>query len=208
MTKIPKIKDVMWELIQFYLKNYKERFNITDFELGVKLLNELNKDPLISKYQWNAISRGTKYSLFNVFCKHFMTSFIIADIKGIEKDSGKNVFTEENLKSKEFEEFYDNHFKILEKKIFLNDEFEYLILIPTFRIYFPEEQYIIELDPYHKIRNIFQDDYPYGQGGGISEFKKAPRYWEPYKESGTFSKANASFEIIYKVKKKLASEPE
>ena len=144
------------------------------------------------------------YSLLGLYCRNFISSFILFEIENINKFRRKNIFSKEFIIAPELKDFFNQQYDKLEKEILLSDKLIYKILIPTFRIYFPKDKNTIILDSEHIIENIFNKKNPYG----IPKFKKPPRYWEPFEESPRgFKEANASFEIILKLEKKLATNP-
>ncbi len=205
-SRIRDIKDLMWDLLVLYLENYKKNFNIFDTDVGKNFLIKLNTNDDIKKYQWK-VKGKYEYSLLDIYCKHFLESFLYLYMK--EKQISANEFRipEKFIKSKKLREVFNHSFKEFEDKVLLCDEFEYLILVPTFRIYFPKDSEIIKLDSNHLIRNIYKEDYPYGKGPFIFKFREAPKYWFPYGDSpGSIIKANASIEIKYRVKKRRTKE--
>ena len=206
-SRIPDIKELMWNLLVFYFENYKKSFNIFDTRVGKNFLNKLITNEEIAKYQWK-VKGNFEYSLLNIYCKHFLESFLVFYKIEEQTSAIESRIPKKFIKSKKLREVYDSKFEDLENKIFLCDEFEYTILIPTFRIYFPEDSEIIELDSHHTIRNIYKEDFPYGKKMFISKFKEAPKYWFPYGSSpGSINKANASIEVKFKVKKRRNIEP-
>ena len=206
ISKLPHIKAELWKLIQYYLENFTLNFTLFNKEEGKKFLNKLKENKFVSKYQWEVESRQN-YNLLDVFCGNFIKSFASFHIDNIKKFSEENIISKEFIDASELQDYFDSQFEKLENEILLNDEFEYEILIPTFRIYFPEGVDIIVLDSDHIIKNIYNQEYPYGKNWTISKFKNPPRFWEPYEESpGSFKKANASFEINFKIRKRLASD--
>ncbi|MHA1285656.1 MAG: hypothetical protein ACTSQP_24385 [Promethearchaeota archaeon] len=87
----------------------------------------------------------------------------------------------------------------------LSDSFEYLIIIPTFRIYFSKDKREITLDNQHKIRNIHNIEKPYR--GDLPKFKRPPTYWYPFNSiQESYNQANASIEVKFRIRKKKATE--
>ena len=205
-SRIPDIKELMWDLLVFYLENYKKNFNIFDTNVGKNFLSKLITNDDIKKYQWK-IKGNFEYSLLDIYCKHFLESFILLYMKEKHISVNEIRIPKKFIKSKKLREVFDSSFKELEDKVLLCDEFEYSILIPTFRIYFPEDSEIIKLDSDHLIKNIYKKDYPYGKKLFISKFKEAPKYWFPYGTTpGSLSEANASIEVKFRIKKRKNEE--
>lgn len=203
ISKLLNIKNKLWGLTQYYLENYTPNFNLFDKEERQNFLNELEENKLIGKYQWKVKSTHD-FSLLSVYFSNFICSFVSFNIKNIEKFIEKNVISNEFINAPELKDFFNGQYEKLEREILLSEELIYKILIPTFRIYFPEDKDTIILDSEHIIRNIFNKENPHG----ITKFKKPPRYWEPFDESpGVFKEANACFEIILKIKKRLVTDP-
>ena len=208
MTKsmIPEIKELMWDLLIFYLENYTKKFDVFNTDRGKIFLDKLYSNNSIRKYQWT-VKGNVEYSLLKIYCKHFLESFILLYIKEKKMAINGTKIALEFIKSKNLRDEFDSRFQELEDRVFLCDEFEYIILIPTFRIYFPKDTEIIELDSHHRIKNIYREDYPYGSSLFISKFKEAPKYWFPYGDGpGSINKANASIEVRFKVKKRKSKE--
>jgi len=57
-SKIPQIKSLMRKLLISFLENFNQQrhFQIAKHKIGKKVLEEMNRNPLISKYQWSAIA--------------------------------------------------------------------------------------------------------------------------------------------------------
>lgn len=188
------IRDLFWKLVIAYLDNYKKNYNIFEEKIGKGFLQDLKKIKSISKYQWKALSRE-KYSLLELYCRNFLQHM--------------KVFQNKNkIINPELDDSFRLHFESqiyeLESRVLLCDYFEYKILIPAFRITFPENQNEVILDGDHIIKNIYNESNPYG----IPKFKRPPRYWDPFeKREGVFRDANACFEIIFRKRKKLSTDP-
>lgn len=206
ISRIADIKELMWDLLVFYLKNYKKNFNVFNTNVGKNFLSKLIANNDIDKYQW-IVKGNFEYSLLDIYCKHFLESFLLLYMKEKHISVNEIRIPKKFIKSKKLREVFDSGFKELEDKVLLCDEFEYSILIPTFRIYFPEDSEIINLDSDHLIKNIYKEDYPYGKKLFISKFKEAPKYWFPYGDTpGSINKANASIEVKFRVKKRKNEE--
>lgn len=209
VSQIPKIKDQMWLLLQYYLKQFTKSFTLFKSTPGKEFSKLIRKNESINKYQWKVKEPRVSYCLLEqVYLKNFLISFYHLTINGVEKFKRPDIFSKEFLDSRELKEYFNVQFQKLEEKILLNDEFEYKLLIPTFRIYFPDGVNTIELDSDHLIRNIYGQENIYGDHYSISKFKEPPGYWEPFGESRSpFKEANASIEVFYRIKKKISSEP-
>jgi hypothetical protein len=204
-SRFPDIKEQMWYILVFYLENYKKNFNIFKTSEGTKFLSILLVREDINKYQWK-VKGSVEYSMLEIYIKHFLESFLVSYIKSMQNPKDSIKVSKEFINSQEFADFYETQFNLLEE-VLLCSKFVYKILIPTFRIYFPEDREYIEFDSDHRIRNIYGIKLPYGNDYSISKFKEAPKYWFPYGSSpGSFSKANVSFEVLYTIKKKISSE--
>ncbi len=201
--ELPNLKEKLWRLLQYYLKNYTPNFNLFDKKEGQKFLKVLEKNKLISKYQWK-VKSSPDYSLLYVYCRNFIGRFIFFEIEDITKFSKVNILSNEFINAPELKVFFNDQYEKLEREILLSKELIYKILVPTFRIYFPEGKDKIILDVDHIVENLYNKENPYG----IPKFKKPPRYWEPYEESpGGFKEANACFKIIFNIQKRKASDP-
>ena len=201
-SRIPDIRELMWDLLVFYLENYKKNYNVFDTNVGKSFLSKLITEDEIKMYQWK-VKGNVEYSLLNIYCKHFLESFLLLYMKEKQISVIETRIPKEFVKSIKLKEEFDFRFKELENKVLLCDEFEYLVLIPAFRIYFPENKEIIKLDSDHIIKNIYREDYPYGRSHFISRFKEAPKYWFPYGDApGSINKANASIEVKIRVEKR------
>jgi len=205
-SRIPDIKEQMWDLLVFYLENYKKNFDIFKTSEGTKFLSILLAREDINKYQWK-VKGNVEYSMLEIYIKHFLESFLVYYIKSIQNPKDSVKVSKEFINSQELADFYETQFNLLEEEVLLCPKFVYKILIPTFRIYFPEDREYIEFDSDHRIRNIYGKELPYGNDYFISKFKEAPQYWFPYGSSpGSIDKANVSFEVLIAIKKKLSSE--
>ncbi|MHA1285633.1 MAG: hypothetical protein ACTSQP_24270 [Promethearchaeota archaeon] len=183
-SKIPKIKRELWELLIFYLKNYNKNFNVFSDDKGRTFLKNLSSNKLIAEFQW-IVQGNYKYSLLEIYCSNFLSKDFI--------------------NSNELRELFDIRFKRLEKEVLLSDSFEYLIIIPTFRIYFSKDKREIILDNQHKIRNIHNIEKPYG--GDLPKFKQPPKYWYPFNSvQKIHNQANSSIEVKFRIRKKKAIE--
>ena len=201
-SRIPDLKDQMWDLLVFYLENYKKNFDIFKTSEGTKFLSILLASEDINKYQWK-VKDNFEYSILEIYIKHFLESFLVKYIKSMQNPKDFVRVSKEFINSQELADFYETQFNLLEE-VLLCPNFVYKILIPTFRIYFPEDREYIEFDSDHRIRNIYGIELPYGNEYSISKFKEAPQYWFPYGSSpGRFSEANVSFEVLHTIEKKI-----
>ena len=207
-SQISQIKLLMWESLISFLENFKQEkeFQIINHEIGKKALEEMNRNPLISKYQWVA-DAGEVHNILPGYCNHFINNFLLYSINGIDKFSSESGFLKEFIESKQLKNHFNKQFELFEKEILLSKEFKYLILIPAFNIYFHEKEKFVIIDENHRIRNIYGVDQPYGNDPIVKKLKKKPRHWEPYEESEVYKEANACFEINCNIKKRLDSEP-
>ena len=205
-SRIPDIKEQLWDLLTFYLEKYEKKFDISKTSEFKKFVSALSAKEDINKYQWK-VKGNVEYSMLEIYIKHFLVSFLRYYIKNMQNSNNFVRVSKEFINSQQLVDFFETQYNLLEEEILLSPFFEYRILIPTFRIYFPEDREYIEFDSDHSIRNILGAEFPYGNEYSISKFKEAPQYWFPYGRSpGSFDKANVSFEILHAIKKKLASE--
>jgi len=204
-SRIPDIKEQLWDLLLFYLEKYEKKFDISKTSEFKKFLSALSAKEDINKYQWK-VKGNVEYSMLEVYIKHFLQTFLGHYIKSMQNPKDFVRASQEYINSQKLIDLYGTQFKLLEEMLICS-KFEYKILIPTFRIYFPENSEYIEFDSSHRIRKIYDVEFPYGEDFYISKFKEVPQYWFPYGRSpGSSNKANASFEILHAIKKKLASE--
>jgi len=205
-SKIPDVKEQMRDLVVFYLENYKKNLEIFNTIEGKKFSTKILLIEDINKYQWK-VKGNTEYSMLEIYIKHFLESFIVYYIRNYQKAKELVKVSNDFINSKEFADLFESQFKLLEEEVLLSPYFVYKILIPTFRIYFPEDRDYIEFDSEHRIRNIYGKEIPYGNDYFISKFKEAPQYWFPYGQShGSFNKANVSFEVLHSIEKRNSSE--
>ena len=68
----------MRNLLISFLENFNQQrhFQITKHKIGKKVLEEMNKNPLISKFQWIAVA-GEEHNMLTVFSNHFVNSFFL-----------------------------------------------------------------------------------------------------------------------------------
>ena len=52
ISRIADIKELMWDLLVFYLENYKKNFNVFNTNVGKNFLSKLLANNYIKKYQW------------------------------------------------------------------------------------------------------------------------------------------------------------
>jgi len=190
-TLLPDIKKAFWDYILKFLnsKNFDKAF-LSSTE-GSSILNLMHTNDKISKYQWYYISDGYPIDLL---CEHIIHNFLFciklyADSKNLRDD-----FSEAN----DLKVFFDDQFEKLENEILLSDAFNYIILIPLYRVNLPSTMDEIELDTDHRIKNIDIQESPYGQWN----FKAIPQSWDKGQERA----ADASFEANFSIKKRLAED--
>jgi len=182
-SKIPEIKDLLWDLSIYYYKNKSLRANIFSTKKGIEFLKKIHLDPIISKYQWNYESNGIRDLLKPYYIDTFLKEIINLGI---------------NINKLELKQQFDIQFQELENKILLSDYFEYFIYIPTFRVIFPENVKVIDFDSDHRLKDIVEEKSPYG----IDGFKDIPVSW-----SRNWKRLpNASFEAKFLIKKRRSTE--
>ncbi|MFX1529538.1 MAG: hypothetical protein ACFFBC_00350 [Promethearchaeota archaeon] len=203
-SKIPQIRSELWNLLIYYLKTRtKNNFRILEDEGGKTFLKLLGEDPQIAKYQWKT-SESEENDILRVYIRNFLLRIARFEIPGIKKYTNEISFSESFRNHSELKEFFDCNFKDLEDNVLLSSNFTYTLLIPAFRILFPEGSTIVDLDVNHSIKNIFTEESPYQ----IKNFKKPPRFWTPFEEEKTFTRdANASFEVLMVISKRSSEEP-
>ncbi len=186
VEKLANIKELAWELFKRYIENPKK--NNIDSPRGKKFIKKVEENPEVNKYQWR-VKNSILIEVFDNF---------LLDILNYRRENPSS-------EKSQIKNYFNLQFQKLENEILLCDYFTFKLLIPAFRVAFAEGQNEIILDSSHKIVNIYDKEEPYG----IPNFKKIPRFWEPFKrdERTTFSPANVAFEIIIKIKKRLATEP-
>ncbi len=196
----------MWDLLIFYLEKYEKKFDISKNSEFKKIISALLAKKDINKYQWK-VKGNVEYSMLEIYIKHFLESFLVNHIKTLQNQKDFVKVSKEFLNSQELIDLFEIQHILLEEEILLSPYFRYRILIPTFRIYFPEGRDYIEFDSNHRIRKIYGIEFPYGKEFSISKFKEAPQYWFPYRRSpGVFDEANVSFEVLHREKKRMSSE--
>lgn len=187
------LKQLVWELVLYYFKVFKKNFNIFIDEKGRELLQDINTNDELSKYQWKALSMGNEHNLLEIYFRNFLAYMKNFKNSHNIKDSSSN---------KEFIDHFESNYSKLESCVLLSDYFRYKILIPAFRITFPDNVDEIILDSNHKIKKIYNDPQPYD----IPKFKKKPRYWEPFEErESSIQEADTSFEISFCKIKRISS---
>lgn len=194
MTKIPEIKAEIWTVLTGIIKNNYSIDNFFSLDIGKELIEKILDNQDIARYQWNYESNGIHNLLEHYYLKNFFFDMKLF----LENNSIKINF--EN--SKDFASFFNLKFEQLEIEILLSPSFRYILLIPTFRILFPKDTKTIELDDRHFIKNINDEDQPYNEDYNINNFKELPKFWPRIREDPP----NASFEVIFEYKKRLANE--
>ena len=181
-TKIPEIKDLLWKITLQVFKNKSLANNLFSTDIGKQLIEKLDQETDISKFQWNFKSNGSNNLLQSYFIPHFL----------------KKCLTIINSKYDEFSKL----FEILEKEILLSNDFTYRIKIPIFRVWFPENVKIIIFDKEHHLKDIREEELPYGDKEPLRKFKDIPISWSRLREK----QPEASFEIELRIPKRLNHE--
>ena len=190
-SAIQDIKDELWNAtIKFLMKNIFPENYLSTRE-GSKVGEKFYENDKIKQYQWYYLSGDYPRS---ILYSHIIPNFLL-DMK-IYSNSINLV--QDYSESEDLRRHFDTNFNDLETKVLLSDSFNYLILIPTFRVLFPRSTKEIELDSQHLIKNLANVESPYG----IWDFRKIPESWSRRWERT----ANASFEVKYAIKKRMATE--
>jgi len=195
MTIIPEIKAKIWEIVIEIIKNKYEINNFFSQNIGKELIKKIYENQEISQYQWKYESNGTHNLLERYYLKNFFFDMKLF----LENNSIKNNF--EN--SKDFASFFNLKFEQLENENLISTSFRYTLLIPAFRILFPHDTKTIKFDDKHVIKSIFDEDQPYNEDYNINNFKELPKFWPRFR----VDPPNASIEIKFEYKKRLANEP-
>ena len=203
-SKIPQIKNEIWKLFIHYLEvKTKTSFIVLDDEIGKDFLKLLGNDPQIAKYQWKT-SGSEENNILRVYIRNFLFRIARFEIYGINKYKDEINFSESFRNHSELKEFFERNFKDLEDKVLLSSNFTYTLMVPAFRISFPEGSILVDLDENHLIKNIITEECPYQ----IENFKKPPGFWTPFEEEQAYPKdANASFEVSMVIRKRNSEEP-
>ncbi len=203
-SKIPQIKKELWNLLVHYLEiKTGKNFIVLDDESGKEFLKLLGGDPQIAKYQWKT-SGSEVDDILRLYIRNFLFKIARFEIHGVKKYTDKQNFSEGFRNHLELKKFFESNFKELEDDVLLSSNFTYRLLVPTFRISFPEGANLVDLDENHSIKNIFTEESPYQ----IKNFKKAPRFWTPFEEERAHPReANASLEVSMVIPKRSSEEP-
>ena len=181
-SKIPDVKDLLWKITLQVYKNKTLINNLFSTDIGKLLIEKLDQETGISKYQWNFKSNGSANLLQAYFIPHFLKKCL-------------------NIVNSKYDEF-SKLFEILEKEILLSNNFTYRLKIPIFRVWFPENVKIIYFDKRHQLRDIRMEEFPYGDKEPLSTFKNIPSSWSRFREE----QPEASFEIELRIPKRLSHE--
>ena len=199
-----KIKSELWNLFIHYLETKTSKnFIVLEDESGKKYLKLLGDDPQIAKYQWKT-SGSEEDNILRLYIRNFLFRIARFEISGVKKYTDEINFSESFRNHSELKEFFECNFKELEDNVLLSSNFKYTLLVPAFRIMFPEGSTLVDLDENHSIKNIFTEESPYQ----IKNFKKAPRFWTPFEEEQAYPKdANASLKVSMAIPKRSSEEP-
>ena len=190
-TLIPDIKETFWDYILKFLESDSSHREFLSTKEGHSILDVMHKDEKIDKYQW--------YYYSGTYPRDLLFQYIIPNFLFHIKFHTENINLFENFpESDDLKEYFNVQFEKLENEVLLSDYFDYLILIPTYRVLFLPGIKEIEFDSDHRLKNIAYQEAPYGQ----RNFRAFPQYWDKEQERA----ANASFEATLSIKKRLASE--
>lgn len=203
-SKIPQIKSELWNLLIHYLEiKSKTSFEVLDDESGKEFLKLIEDDPQIAKYNWKT-SGSEENNILRVYIRNFLVRIAKFKILCVKKYTDEGYFSESFRNHSELKKFFELNFKDLEDIVLLSSHFTYTLLVPAFRILFPEGSTSVDLDENHLIKNIFKEESPYQ----IKNFKKPPGFWTPFEEERTLPKdANASFEVSMVIPKRSSDDP-
>lgn len=188
---IQNIKDLLWESTLEFLKSdfsYKEYIHTKE---GSLILGELFKNEKVSQFQWYCLSGNIPYDLLS---NYIIPNFLLTIKIYVNSINLVNDYSE----SEDLQKYFDTRFNDLETEVLLSENFKYLILIPTFRVLFPQGTKETRLDSQHTIKNLAYIESPYD----IWNFKEIPKSWSRRWDRT----ANASIEVEFLIKKKLATE--
>lgn len=190
-TLIPDIKEKFWDYILKFLESDSSYSEFLSTKEGHSILDIMHKDEKINKYQW--------YYYSGTYPRDLLFQYIIPNFLFTIKFHTENINLFENFpESDDLKDYFNVQFEKLENEVLLSDYFDYLILIPTYRVLFLPGIEKIEFDSDHRLKNIAYQEAPYGQWN----FRAFPQYWDKEQERA----ANASFEATLSIKKRLASE--
>jgi len=182
-TNIPDVKDLLWKITQRIFKDKNLIKTLFSTDIGKNLIEKLDQETGISKFQWNFKSNGNHNLLQSYFIPHFLENCL-------------------NIVNSNYNEF-SKLFEILEKEVLLSNDFTYKFKIPIFRVWFPDNVKIILFDKKHHLRDIREEELPYGDKEPLCKFKDIPSSWSRFREE----QPEASFEIKLRIPKRLNHEP-
>ncbi len=180
--------DKSWDFLCYYLETEKEINVILLEQHGKDFLDLVYKHNKIAAFQWKYKSNG---NIHNILQTHYFPHFF----KTI-KNFARSKECEKN--SPELNQYFNEQFKILETEILLSSSFNYFLVIPTFGVKFPVDEKEFVLDSNHLLKDITEEDVPYG----IPSFKETPKSWKQYYSV----KVEHVLEVNFSLKKKLSSE--
>lgn len=188
---IPDVKKDFWDYILKFLDSKSSNKEFLSTKEGHSILELMHSNEKINKYQW--------YYTSDIYPRDLLYEYIIPNFILSIKFYTDSINLSENFsESDDLKKFFDDQFEKLETEILLSDSFNYLILIPTYRVLFPSTKNEIEFDTNHRIKNIAFQESPYGQWN----FRAFSQSWDKEQERA----ANASFEATLSNTKRLASE--
>jgi len=193
-TRIAHIKDLAWDIALRFLKEENLENSLFSEDIGESFFEEIMKIKEISKFQWEYDSNGTHSLLKDHFLINFFRSIKIFS----RRENIENNFED----SEELNTFFLEQFEKLENEILFSENFEYEILIPTFRVIFPPKINRIKFDTNHCLRNIKDEEFPYGESHPLDKFKEIPLSWSRRWNR----KPDASFELEFLILKRSHKE--
>lgn len=190
-TLIPDVKEKFWDYILKFLEGDSSHREFLLTKEGHSILDVMHKDEKINKYQW--------YYYSGTYPRDLLFQYIIPNFLFPIKFYTENINLKGNFsESDDLKNYFDAQFEKLENEVLLSDYFDYLILIPIYRVLLPSGIKEIEFDSDHRLKNIAYQEAPYGQWN----FSAFPQFWDKEQERA----ANASFEACLSIKKRLVSE--
>lgn len=196
---IEKIKDYLFQVSVEFIKNDNVRENLFSLAIGKEIMDLIESNIEISKYQWIYIPNEDDPPR-NLLQDYYIINFLKELNQFVLIHSIKDEFEND----KKFSEHFDKQFNLLESKILLSSTFDYKILVPTFQLLLMDDSILeIELDQNHRIKNIRNEDSPYKKEYGINDFKGIPLFWENY----WGEPPTVSFEIKFSFLKRSSSDP-
>lgn len=189
---IQDIKDLFWESTLELLNKDISPMEYGSTKDGSLVSEEIHKNDNIKQFQWDYLSNSTPRDIIS---NHIIPNFLLK-----MKIYANNInLTQDFSDSDDLAKYFDEQFERLETDVFISVDFNYLIMIPTFRVLFPNDTEEIVLDSHHIIKNLTYMDSPYVK----KDFSDIPKSWSRRWERT----ANASIEVKYSIKKRLVNEP-